>query len=360
MNGSMQIHTPKERLRARQEGERRARTCLVQLICIVSILRTALTRLLPLAGNGAWWLTLGCMLPGAAVFAALRLSMRLTKTATIADLVRACLGRSGGWLACAVLAALTFLDGAASITALITLFTEGVGTRGTQLTLALLTGAVLLACLHREGLPRGVFLLRRTMLAAALVTAGFGLPAVRTDSLFPLLAEGEASLSAAFRAGWSITWPLTLLLTIPQEDGKRQVAAVCPVALTVAAVLLFIALTNPHELLARRASLADSLLLPTRYATPALQMLAQCLMMLAFFFAIGGAALLSSELICAPMGHAPDWLPWAGVILLVAGQAIPAHRLWALLGAAEPWLLVPLAALGAVCLPNAIIRRDRT
>lgn len=360
MNARMQVHSPESRLQARLAGELRARTVFVQLIGIVSILRTVLTRIVPMAGSGAWWLTLICLAPGAAVYGLLALGMRLTGSATLTDLARACLGRLGGWLLAIMLTAAMLLDGASSMTALITLFTEGVGTEGTQLTLAILTGAVLLTCLHREGLARGVYLLRWVMLGAALLTAAFGVKAVHADSLFPMLGEGEAALSAAFRAGISLAWPFALLLTLPKESDRPRVASLCSVILSVLAVLLFLTLTNPNELLTRFRSLADCLLLPTRYASSAVRTLAQCLLMLVFFLAIGGAAQLSTDFLCAPMGQPPQYLPYAVLILLTATQALEIDRLWDALGCLEPWLLLPLTALAAICLPIAIIRRKRT
>lgn len=360
MNARMQVHSPESRLQARLAGELRARTVFLQLICIVSILRTVLTRIVPMAGSGAWWLTLVCLLPGAGVYGLLALGMRLTGSANVTDLARVCLGGLGGWLLSFVMAAATLLDGASSMTALITLFTEGVGTKGTQLTLAILTGAVLLTCLHREGLPRGAYLLRWVMLGAALLTAAFGLPAVRVDSLFPMLGDGKAALTAAFRAGLSLAWPFALLLTLPKEREKPRLAALCPVILSVLGVLVFLTLTNPNELLTCSHTLADSLLLPTRYASSAIRTLAQCLLMLVFFLAIGGAAQLSTDFLCAPMGQPPGWLPYAVLTLLTATQALQPGMLWEALGFLEPWLLLPVAVLAAACLPIAIIRRKRT
>ena len=360
MNAHMHVRSPETRLQARLAGELRAQTTFRQLICIVSILRTALTRIVPMAGSGAWWLTLVCLLPGLAVYGLMLLGMRLTGAATATDLARACLGRLGGWLLPWLLAAALLMDGTASITALITVFTEGVGTRGTQLTLAILTGAVLLTCLHREGLPRAAYLLRWVLLGAAVLTAVFGLGNVRADGLFPMLGEGQASLRAAFDAGWSLAWPMVLLLTIPKEAERPRICAVCPVILAVLLALLFLTLTVPHELLIRSRSLADSLLQPTRYVSSAVRTLAQCLLMLVFFLAIGGAAQLSTDFLCAPMGQPPRWLPYAVLILLTATQALQPGMLWRVLGIVEPWLLVPFAVLAAACLPIAIIRRVRT
>ncbi len=356
---NLRIHTPEERRQARQTGAILARNALVQLLCAVSILRTSLTALLPVAGCSTWWLTLCCMLPGAAVYAALRVSMRLTGTDTLADCLRCCLGRVGIWCGSITMAVLLLLDGAASMTALITLFTEGIGTRGTQITLALLTTAVLLCTLHREGLPRAVYLLRRVMLAAALLAAVFLLKDVRVDALSPWQGEGMSVLRAALCMGGSIAWPLALLLTIPSAGKPRRIRPVVKVAAACIAVLLFVTLITPHELLIRAHGLAGSLLLPLRFAPPALRTMCLCLLMLMLFLAIAGAAQLATDHLCAPMGQPPRWLPYAVLLVLTATQALDIRRLWALLTALQPWLLLPPALLAALSLPIAVFRRKK-
>lgn len=362
MNRSPRVHTPEERLQARREGERRAQMALVQLIAAVSILRTALTRMLPLAGCSAWWLTLLCLLPGLLLTALLNLAMRLARVRTLPELIRCCLGPMGRWLISLLLGLLLLLDGAASMTALITLFTEGVGTQGTQLTLAILTGGVLLFTLHREGLPRGVYLLRWVMLGAALAVAAVSLSALRTERLFPLMGDGRAALMTALRAGGSLSWPLALLLTVPAEKSQKHLssAAACPVVLIVMAVLLFVTVTQPHELLIRHQGLADCLLLTAKHAPSAVRTLAQCLMMLAFFLAIGGAVQLGTDSLAAPMGEPPRWLSCIVLVALTATQALDTAALWRVMGLVEPWLLLPFAGLALLCLPIAAIRRKRT
>lgn len=360
MRSMTYVNNASERLAARQLGELRAKRTFLQLIAAVSIVRTALTRVLPLAGCGAWWTTLGCMLPGLGVVLLLGAAMRLTRSQTLQELARCCLGRVGGWIVSGLLAALLLLDGAASFTALITLFTEGVGTRGTQLTLALLTGGALLCCLHREGLPRAAYLLRYVLLGAALIAAASGLTAIRVDGLFPMQGSGATSIAVALRSGAGMSWPLVLLLTIPPEDGRPRIADACPVLLMPVLVLLALCLTVPHEVLMRHAGLADCLLLPARYAATAVRVLAQCLMMLSLFLTVAGSAQLATDFLLAPLGHTPAWLPYAVLILLTGTQALDTPRLWDMLGRASPWLLIPPALLAACCLPIALIRRKRT
>ena len=306
---TMRISDRQQRLAARQRGEHCAAASLVQLLCGVSVLRTGLTQVLPLAGGAAWWTLLLCLLPGTAVLLLARTAMGMTGVRTLPDLVRRVLGRWGAWALSWGMAALLLTDAAASLTALVTLFTEGVGTRGTQLTLALLTGGALLASLHRDGLPRGTYLLRWMLLAGAAVVAASQLRHGRVSNLFPLQGGGLQEVSAALRAGVSVAWPLLLLLFLPGETAKDTLRDAIPAALAPVAVLLCIGLIVPHERLAENAALADTLLLPARYASPAVRLVWRCAVMLAFFLAIGGALQWGTELLCAPMRRAPRWLP---------------------------------------------------
>lgn len=359
MRTIVKARTPEERLAGRLQGERRARQCLIRLVAVVSMLRTLLTRVLPLAGSAGWWMSLVCLLPGVAVYALLALLMRTAGAAVLTDALRACFGRFGAWLLAAVLAALLLLDGASSMTALITLFTEGVGTEGTQFTLALLTGAVLCFCLHRDGLPRGVFFLRWVMLGALAVMALDWLGMARLDGLFPLMGDGAPSLAAAFRAGASLAWPLALMLTAEPVRAGSRFRPLMPVALICFGVMLMGCLSLPHELLVTHHDLSGSLMEMTLHLRPAVRMLAICLMLLALFLTLGGTAHLLTGALAAPAGRGHAWLPYAAIGLFVLSQTTDIRALWTFLRACEPWLLGPLAALAAAALPVAAVKRRR-
>lgn len=347
-----------QQTRARMEGERCARRTLLQLLCLVSIWRAAMTRVLPLCGAAAWWTTLLCLLPGIAVTALLRLTMALTGASTLAEAIRACLGKAGMLILASIMSVLLLLEGASTITALITLFTQGVGTRGTQLTLAALTGGILLFSLHREGLARAARLLRWLIAAAGVLLAVSLVTEARLDNLFPLWGEGESAVYAALKAGISLAWPFVLLLTIePGRGYGRLMGGFWPAVLMVGGVLV-VGGTIPHELLVRERGLAALLLLPTRYAANALRILSLCLMMLTFFLAIGASVQLATENLCMPWNHAPKWLSRVLLAVLFLTQALDVQGLWRLLGKAEPWLLAPLALLAVVCLPIALYRRN--
>ena len=84
-------------------------------------------------------------LPTVAVYLLGWLCLRLTRTGTLREAIRACLGPAAAG-ALSILTALTLLaDGASGFTALICLFTEGVGSRASVMTLAVVTVAALLA-----------------------------------------------------------------------------------------------------------------------------------------------------------------------------------------------------------------------
>jgi len=353
------VHSAAQRREMRLEGERRARRSMIRLVAAVSILRTALTQLLPLAGSAGWWVIPACMLPGLAVYALLAWAVKRTNTVVLADCFRAVMGRAGGVIVSAMLAILLLVDGTASMTTLITFFTEGIGTEGTQITLSLLTAGVLLCCLNREGLPRGIYLLRWVMLPAAAIMAADALLKARLDHLFPLLGEGRDTLWTVLRGGASLGWPLTLLLTAePIKPGKRWRDAL-PVAALCAAVTAVICLSLPHEQLTRYHDLSGSLLEFTLHLQPAVRTLGQCLLMLVLFLAVGASSHLVTDAVAAPMGRAPRWLPYGIVVLLALSQCLEVRLLWRWLCMAQMWLLVPLAALTATAAGLCLIGRKK-
>lgn len=357
MRGMPRNCTKAARSCQRQNSELLARMAAIRLLCCVSILRTALTSVIPLAGAASWWVAVLCLLPGLAVYLTAIMAMRLTGTATLTDCVRQCLGRIGGLIEAGLLAALLLWESIASMTALVTMFTEGIGTRGTQITMALLTGSVLLLCLHREGLPRAIVLLRPVLLAAALLLVILLLPSVHVDGLSPAMGDGETSIRAAVSAGFSMGWPLLLLLSVPGKGAgvhSRSAAPVIPVLLICGLVTV---LVIPHELLAFRHDLAGTLLNLTLYAPTAVQTLHRCLLMLALFLSTGVSVLLLTGQVCAPAGHMPGWLPGVTLLAVTASQVLNISELWRWLGLVERWLLLPLAVLVCLCIPLALFRR---
>lgn len=137
-----------QRIQKRRAGQRQTQNALIGLLSAVSMTRIGLTQLLPLCGSAAWWLSAACMLPGLCVYGALRLLLRHTHTRTLTDCARKLLGNFGSALIMLTLTLPLLLDGIASLTALITFFTEGIGARGSQFTLTLLTASVMLIALN--------------------------------------------------------------------------------------------------------------------------------------------------------------------------------------------------------------------
>lgn len=342
---------------ARVDGERRAQTTLLRILCAASIWRTIMTRILPLCGSAAWWTALLCLLPGLGVAALLRLTMLLTGADTLAEALRMSLGKAGAALLSGTLFVLLTAEAAAFMTALITLFTQGIGTRGTPWSLALLTGVMLLFSLHREGLPRGAYLLRRLLAAGCIVLAAAMLMEVRADHLFPLYGEGRLSVRKGMEAGFSLAWPATLFLTVQPAKGQGRLrCTLLPSGLAVGMVLL-VTLGIPHEVLMQHEGMAELLMLAAMYMPNGLRVLFLVLLMLIFFLAIGAAVQLGTNALLAPVKHPPAWAVYAvmGVIFLTqaAGQAAISN----LLAAIEPWQIVPLALLALVSWPLALHRR---
>lgn len=348
----------KDSIQARTEGERRVQRAMLGLLCGVSIGRGALTRVMPACGASAWWVTALCVLPGFLLAGALALIMRLTHAPTLTEAFRRAWGRPGAWIASIGLAALLLVDGVASMTVLTTLFTQGIGTRGTQFTLAVLTGVLLLCSLHREGLARGVYLLRWGMAAAACILAACLLTRARADCLFPLGGNGQAALQAALKGNVSLGWPAVLFLGQEGTSRRGRFRAACVPALAAVGGILLVNLTIPHEVITADAHLAALLLLPLRYAPNTLRVVGYSLMMLALFLSIAASAHLAGRCLCMPTGRACRWLPYALVGALVAFQAVDAARVWGWVGQISPWLLIVLAG-GGVLLLLGLFRRKR-
>lgn len=352
------VHSPAERLALRYEAERADQAGQARFLAAVVLLRTGVTVLLPRTGAAGWWLSLLCALPGLAVWLALWGAMRLCRAATLSEAAAQLLGR---WAASAlgVVTALCLAwEGLACFTALVVLFTEGIGTAASPWFMALLTAAVLSACASHEGLGRGVRFLRwpvGLVLLSVLVNLAFIL---RADHLFPLLGEGVPTCRNAFWRGLGMGWPLVLLLHTPpvRAEGRASRHPLLPVLLGTA-VLLLISLALPHELLRGRESLAESLLLAGAYLVPINRTLWLCLWMLGLGL---GAAICSTEAARSalqPFGRVWAWLPGLLLLAMAATQLLGASRVQQAIGLAEPWLLAPFALAAPVLLAAALIKR---
>ena len=319
-----------QRIQKRRAGQRQTQNALIGLLSAVSMTRIGLTQLLPLCGSAAWWLSAACMLPGLCVYGAFRLLLRHTHTRTLTDCARKLLGNFGGILIMLTLTLPLLLDGIASLTALITFFTEGIGARGSQFTLTLLTASVMLIALNRDGLPRGVYLLRHVLLVAAAIIAINALLDTHPDGIVPLLGEGVPPLLSGIRSAWGMSWMLLLLsLAIPPE------------------------LTVPGR------SLASRLALPTLFLQPAVRTLAQCLLMMTLFLSIAGSAQLAARFLTSSCQKPKKWVPYALIGLLTLTQLFDISRLWRVLTALTAWSLAPGVLLLLVLTIARLCRREK-
>lgn len=324
------IRTPEERRQMRLQGDRRARVCQIQLWCTASILRTVVTEIIPLCGSAGWWMAAVCLMPGVAVFLLLRWMMRRTGAGTLNEGIRRSTGQAGVRCFSVLMPLLLMLDGAASMTALVTIFTEGIGTEGTQITMAALTLAAVAGCLHRDGLPWGIWLMRRGLLLIALAAAGVMLGMIRPDGLHPLLGQGGHAVLAAGRAGASMGWCLILLLTVEDAGRGYAVRLTFPLAATIGAGLL-LCLTYPCETLLQQGTLAEKLLQGALHLPPALRTVVHALIMLTLLLSIATAVQLATEQLLAPSGRELVWLPYLLAAGIAATQCLNIRRLWQVL-----------------------------
>ena len=335
MRTTTRVHSPEERKAMRLRGGLLAWRSQWRLVAGVVLLRTMVTRVLPQAGAAGWWMALVCLAPGLVLYALGCLMLRLMKRESLAD------SRVLPLLVAIALA----VEAVASITALITLFTEGVGTRGTQWTLAISATGLLLFALNREGLARGVYFLRlplAALLAVALVSlAGMG----RVDHLFPLLGDGVSSLVAALKAGVGMGWVFVLPL-MEETPARQRVTEPLPVVAVCVAAVVCLNLALPHELITRNQSLGDSLVMTVAHQAAFPRLMTICLWMAALFLALGSMVSLAGKYALAPWKRQLVWLPGALAVLAAATQLIDIQRLWRWLGMAQMWLLaVPAVAL---------------
>lgn len=288
---------PQTRRRLRAQSELRCRQSLLRLICVTSMLRTAVTRVAPLAGSAAWWITPLCTLPGLMLYLAFSLMMRATGTQSLPALAGKVTGKAGEIIT-RCLAALLLLSEALVCAAMLTrMFTEGFGVEGTRLTITLLALVPMLLCLDATGLSRAVFLLRRMMLVVLAITALNWAEAGQGRGFFPVQGDGSQTAAAALRIGFSMGWPPCLLLfdePAASSGGARWKDAFWPLLLCWAVTALFIQAV-PNDLLHARSGLVKALLSMTAYLHAPVRMAMYILLMTSLFLTAAGTITLASE-----------------------------------------------------------------
>lgn len=353
------IHSRDERLQQRLLADRLCHRSLLRMLCVLSVLRTFVTVVLPLAGNAAWWLIVVLLLPGVIAVLLAEVCIRNTKCQTLQECVQSLMGKTGECVVSGLLSALLLIDGIATITTLVCFFTEGTNAEGTQITMTILTCAVLLWCLDQNGLPRGIWLLKWVMLGAGVIVGLDLLGKAQTDHLFPLLGNGTQSVMRAVGAGVSLSWPLLLLLTEPPVHKKSShIAELVPPLLLIALCVLLLALAFPGEVVARTDNLAQTLLLPIKYLHSAVKMLMQCLLMLTMFLLIAAQAHTASRMSVLVSERARHILPHVFVILIGLTQLLPIKRLWSVVCVVERWMLLPIGLI-VLALCSALFSQQR-
>ncbi len=352
------IHNREERLQQRLMADRSCHRCLLRFLCVVSVLRSVLTLVAPAAGSASWWLVPVLLIPGTVCTVVVSGCMRATKTTTLGDCVRRLLGCGGsavvGWMA----AVLLLVDGITTITTLVCFFVEGIHTVGTQVVMTLLTCAVLVWCLDQAGLPRGIWLLKWVMLAAAVVVAANLVGMAKIDHLYPLLGNGERSVLEAVKAGAGLSWPLLLLLTQPPvREGTSHMRELPLPLLSMLAGTALLLLAFSNETLTSISTLAQALTLPVMYLHPAVKMLMQCLLMLALFLLLSAQAHTAYAQVKDALPRRWVYFPHAMVVVIGLTQLLPIKRLWSVLRMVQPWLLLPPVALTLVLLIKTILWR---
>lgn len=376
MKTVFRIHNAQERRQARLMADRLCHRSLLRLLVCASVLLNALTQVVPHAGSASWWLVPALLVPGIVLHLLLCLLLRGTGTRSLPECLGVLLGDVGRRICMLLLALMVLVDAAASLTSLVCLFTEGIDTEGTQITISLLTCAALLWCLDQNGLPRGMRLFRCLLLGMMALLALDLLSMAHWDHLYPVLGGGRASLVTAARAGMSLSWPLILLLgsspvrentpvqestpirqsTPVRAQGGHARELIAPLLLVVAANFALIAAV-PHEVLMTCSALAESLVLPVQYLHPAAQTLGQCLLMLGLFLLVACQLHTLSELALV-RGKVRKYLPHGLLLLLLGTQLIPTVKLWSVLSAVRVWFIVPAALLVlCLCLVRALMGR---
>ena len=195
MRTTTNVHTQQQRIAQRENARRLTLQSQWRLILCVSILRTAVTQVLPLCGAAGWWVTLICLAPALLLYALGRLALRKAGASTLTECVRRLPG--GCVLLHGMIVLALLVEGGANMTALITLFTHGIGARGTQTTLAAVALGMLILCLKGEGVQRGIYLIRWPTLALLLLSCAGLLDLAETDHVWPVLGGGWADVQAA-------------------------------------------------------------------------------------------------------------------------------------------------------------------
>ena len=337
------------------EGE--CSSTLTSLIVVTSVLRACFTELIPIAGSAAWWMLPVCLLPGLAMYAALRLLMHSTGTETISTCVRLLLGRIGACVFSVFKTLLMLTEGFLSAYTLRRLFTETISTEGTPLTITLLIGLAFFFCENREGLPRTVFFLRRLLLIMLASAAVNWLFMVRTDCFYPLAGDGKPALLRAFRQCFSIGWPLVLYLDDqPNSSGKAyslRPLVPCAICCLVAALVVS---NLPHGMLTAMREWSGRLRPITDYQFSAVRMMTYLLFLAAFFLTAVGCIQRSANAFAKGSFSVRFRVL---IVVVCAAQLVVGDELLPIMTKLSAYGLYPSILLAALCLCMTLFSQGR-
>jgi len=351
------IHTPEERRNQRADTEKRLRVAVYRFAATTVMLRHGCSLIAEEGGAAGWWLMLLCMLPGLTVAGLLYVLMRRCACGSVPQLVERTLG-PGAVRAVNTAAALALtVEGLASLTALATMFVDGVGTAVGMVLFAAMASAVLCLCTQREGILHGIGLLRWVLGVFAAVVLANTLMQARLDHLFPPGGVGASTWVQAGRGWWGMAWPLSLLLW-EESPGSGSRSMLSPVLVTVLAALA-LSLALPHELLSQPRTLAERMLLPGLCLEPGVRLLLICLWTAGLGVTALIAAARATDLLALPWRRAERWLPCLLLTAYAALQLIGADMLEASLLLTEDWLLAPFALLAVAVLFASCFRRKK-
>ena len=363
MNGLFQTRTPVDsslsELAQRQEAERCCQRAELRLYLLVTALIQGVTVLFAQTGAAVTWMTPLCLLPGLALLGLAALCKRLTGAPTLTEAFRAGLHPLAAGLWRGYVTLVLLWQGEAALTEVVCLFTEGVVMNISPLGMAAVTVATALCCCQRKGLPRCVWLLRYPLLGMLALLFFELVSNGHWDYLLPLTGAGDAVNRALFLDMTAMGWPLVLFAELPaRAQGKRRDAGPLPAMLLLLALLGAEAFSLPTELALTAKNLADAMLLPMVFLTPVNRLLALTGWVLGLLLVLAVSLRRSTALAPGKPAREPLVCLALGVALLLP-HLWDEQRLRGLLKLAQPYALLPGAALILCLLPGAMLRKRR-
>lgn len=337
-----------KRTQERIGAEQCCRRSMLRFLAGCSMLRSALTLVVPVAGSASWWMSAVLIVPGALLCLVLAWLMRRAGVSSLTDLAGRTLGKAGCRMISVALGAALMLDGAVTLTAFVSLLIDVIGALGTPFVMAAITCGVMLPCLRGDGLPRAIRLILPMLLLGEIAVLIDLLGKAHTDGLFPLMGGGVAELWTVPERCAGLSWPLLLLADEPDVRSNRCVLmnVALPSGISLGLILL-LNLSVPHEVLHSYTRLADTMGHLCVWLGQGVRTLSLVLAMQAFFLLLASETREAALLLSASGNREAAWLPAILAAGLALTQLIPSADLMRVLPSVHAWLLLPFAALTA-------------